>query len=714
MASIQWYVPRDGLRRTGVLPACGLQKTNTVGNKSMNGRKLEQLRSGAFIALGVFLGRGAQADTILDFDIQPAGQGQNANMIQSLGDRAAASSDGVTVVGFGTPNIDLTWQGTGGQWQYYADSVWSAAQLDSSSVGDQHELVFAPSNPSAAAVIKSVNFHPYYLDNERFTYEVSVLAGASIVSGPTRVSFISESAKVPVSINYTGSIGQTLTLRLSRVASTLESGEVEGDPADIAVDDITFAQLPETELAVGPQVSATIPANNQVAVAPDGFYQASITNLSTAVVGSSIQLRLNGSPVSPAPTITPAGEVTTVSYRAPSLLLPPGSTNRYTLTYTDTGAPARSYTNQVQFIVANYVNILLPEPIVFEDFDHTPEGSLPAGWAAANLDGLRDPASEPNLTITNVDSAAYTNWTVVDVERFTGEFDVYSRYFNGNPPPFDWTTDYQRVLATNPSNVVNGVFQRKLATGRMAFANSGYRNDALGQVLYLFSPDFDLTGKADVYLSFHSLWEQNQDSIAAVEYSIDQGASWLPIVYMLHGPDVATNLDGTIDALTTFSASWSDVAHYVDPVTGNTEGGFYGAFIGVDSNRWATLAPHISPRVDDNTTESKRVELFRLPHADNQPKVRLRFAHAGTDSWYFGVDDVGLYSLTKPPFRISSIVRSGPNVIISWDGAAGTRLQKATSLTAPSWQDVPGSDGASSVNEAVSGDRAYYRLVRSN
>jgi hypothetical protein len=31
--------------------------------------------------------------------------------------------------------------------------------------------------------------------------------------------------------------------------------------------------------------------------------------------------------------------------------------------------------------------------------------------------------------------------------------------------------------------------------------------------------------------------------------------------------------------------------------------------------------------------------------------VRLRFAHAGTDSWYFGLDNVGLYSLTEfsPP-----------------------------------------------------------------
>lgn len=267
------------------------------------------------------------------------------------------------------------------------------------------------------------------------------------------------------------------------------------------------------------------------------------------------------------------------------------------------------------------------------------------------------------------------------------------------------------MLSVNPSNVVNGTFLRNLTTGRLAFGNSGYRNDALGQIVYMFSPDFDLTGKTNVYLSFHSLWEQNQDSIASVEYSINMGATWLPIAYMLNsGSDVATNLDGSIDALTTFTNLWGDIARYIESGSGNTNGGYYGAFIGVASNQWSTLAPYISRRVDDNPVESKRVEIFRLPQADNQPKMRLRFAHAGADSWYFGVDDVGLYSL--PPLKINSIVRSGPNVVISWNGAAGTKLQKTTSVISPNWQDVPGTNGASSATELASGIQAYYRLVR--
>ena len=657
-------------------------------------KRIRNLRPIALAALGVFLGRGAQADTILDFDIRPAGQGQNANLIQTFGDSAAASSDGVTVVGFGTPNIDLTWQGTGGQWQYYADSVWSAAQLDSSNVGDRHELVFTPNSLQAAVVIKSFNFHPYYLDTERFTYDVSVLVDTTVVSGPTNITFLSESAKVPVSINYTGSIGQTLTLRLARVASTLGAGEVEGDPADIAVDDITFAQSPETEFSVGPRVIAVTPANSQIGVAPDYFYRASITNLTTAVVTNTIQLKFNGSPVSPAPTISQADGLTTVGYQS-SALLPSGSTNRYTLTFNDDGVPAKSYTNEVQYVVAAYVDIQLPSPIVFEDFNSTAEGSLPTGWTAINLDTLRDPTSEPGITMTNLDSAAYTNWTVVEASRFTGSFDTYSQLYNGLTQPAGEATDYQRVLSVNPSNVVNGVFLRNLATGRLAFGNSGYRNDALGQVLYMFSPDFNLTGQTNVYLSFHSLWEQNQDSIAAVEYSIDMGTTWLPILYMLDGPDVATNLDGSIDALTTFTNLHSDAAYYVDPGSGLNNGGYYGAFIGVASNQWSTLAPYISRRVDDNPVESKRVEIFRLPQADNQSKVRLRFAHAGADSWYFGADDVGLYSL--PPLKINSIVRSGPDVVIEWAyGTPPFQVQFKSNLTG-TWSNL----GSSTLNRTA-------------
>lgn len=672
-------------------------------------------RAVALVATGVFLGRGAQADTTLDFDVLPPGVNNNSVVAQTFGDEAGLSSEGITVTGFGTPNIGLTWQGTGGTWQHYTESgggaVWTAVQLDNSDVGDRHELIFTPNHPSAAVVIKSFNLHGYYISTERFTYDVSILAGTTVVSGPTNITFLSDATKDhPVSLSYTGMVGQALTLRLDRVASALQAGEVEGDRGDIAVDDIVFAQLPETEFAIGPEVLSVFPANLATGIAPDYDYRAVITNRSTAIVTNSIQLRFNGTPLTP--TITESDGLTTVSYAAAGLL-PAGSSNRYTLTYADNSLPTpKNYTNEVSYVVAMYQNRQLPAPIVFQNFDATPEGEMPAGWTLSNRDTVRDPFSEPNINFANLDSDAYTNWAVVDVSRFTGTFDVYSMSYNGNPPPVGWTEDYRRVLAVSPSNVVNGVFLRDLATGRMVFGNSGYRSDHLGQILFLHSPDFNLSGQSNIHLAFHSLWEQNQDSIGAVEYSVDSGATWLPALYMLEVADVFTNLDGTIDSLKTFTnevvGGFQGIAQWVEG--GVTNGGYYGAFIGVASNLWGTLAPYISARAEENTVDSKRVEVIRLPLADNQTTVRLRFATAGSDSWYWGVDNIGLYSIAS--LRITSIVPSGGNVVITWPAEASTRLQQSTSLSLANWQDVAGTVGAGSVSLPATNAAAFFRLYK--
>src|SRR5882724_6468172 len=273
-------------------------------------------------------------------------------------------------------------------------------------------------------------------------------------------------------------------------------------------------------------------------------------------------------------------------------------------------------------------SISLPLPIYLENFDAVPEGGLPAGWSRTNYSTL----PENNFDLTDLDSASYAGWLVVDRSRFTSNFLAYSIHT---------PTDYSRVLSFNPANVVNGQTVTNLASGKFVFCTSGWREG--NQVQYLWSPDFNLAGKTNIYVSYHSLWEQNQDNMGAVEYSIDGGNHWLPVIYMLDGPDVITATNG-IDAIKTFTNRYSDVATYVDPGTGTTKGGFYGAFIAAPISQ--ALAPYISARVNDDPVESKRVEYFRMPAADNQPAVRFRFAHAGTDSWYFGIDDFGLYSIT--------------------------------------------------------------------
>jgi len=326
-------------------------------------KKLRNVRPLALVAMGVFLGRGAQADTTLDFESVASActppQLNNPNNppgITDFGNFAAASSGGVTVSGgFGTPNIKLGWSGTPSpdtRWEYYNDggSVWSGVQLQGSSVGSTEKLSFTPNNPAARVVIKSFNLHGYYISSERFTYTVSVVSAGTVVSGPIPFTFLSDATKNHnVAINYTGAPGQTLKLRIARVASTLSGAEVEGDPFDIAVDDIVFAQTPATTFPAGPQVVSVTPADDTTGFAATASppYAATIADGVNTLVTGSIQLRLDGNLVSPPPTVTPlGGGQTTVSYPGATGLLASGS-HIYKLTYTDN--LGGFYTNEVEF-----------------------------------------------------------------------------------------------------------------------------------------------------------------------------------------------------------------------------------------------------------------------------------------------------------------------------------------------------------------------------
>ena len=198
-------------------------------------------------AVGVFLGRGAQADTVLDFNSFPPGQGNNSPIIAGFGSNAGASSPGVSVFGLGTPNIALAFQGSGAgsgtsvtRWDYYIDAVWSAGQLNGSRAGEFHSLVFTPSL-SAAVSIGSFNFHPYYASAETFDYHWSVLDGANVLASGSSSFGSDGTANHPVTINFTGNLGEALTLRWDRVGGT-------GDGQNIAVDDIRFAQVPEPSI----------------------------------------------------------------------------------------------------------------------------------------------------------------------------------------------------------------------------------------------------------------------------------------------------------------------------------------------------------------------------------------------------------------------------------------------------------------------------------
>ena len=387
----------------------------------------------------------------------------------------------------------------------------------------------------------------------------------------------------------------------------------------------------------GAGVVSTSPISEATKVTPNAPYRAELTN---GVALASIRLSLNGKAV--AAIVTGTAQQASVSFTN-AVLLAPASSNVYVLFFSDTGVPAKTFNVTNAFQVANYRNIELPAPLVFENFDSIPEGQLPTGWTRKSYVEI----NTPEIDFGNLDSAAFAEWTAVDASRFNGRFLTYS-----NPDTSEGeANDYLRVNVPNAANVVNGqVLDGPLAKGRFIFSTSGYRRGR-SQVMHIETPDYNLSGRTNVQVAFKSLWEQNQDSIAAVEYSINGGAQWLPLVYLIDEVDLVKAENGSVDAEATLNKEHSDVASYTDD-SGNTIGGSYGAFISAPIT--AGLAPFLQGRVNDDRVESKRYELFRVSSADNQSKVRFRFIHAGTDSWYWGIDDFGLYAAGAPSTNTTS------------------------------------------------------------
>lgn len=444
----------------------------------------------------------------------------------------------------------------------------------------------------------------------------------------------------------------------------------------------------------GPRLLSTSPSDGSTNNLPDAPYAASITDGTTAgVLAGSVSLSLDGTAV-PAAINTVEG-LTTIAFTN-ATALSSGSTHIYVLAYADTATPSVQYRVTNSFNVRTYRNIALPTPIAFESFDTTAEGEIPAGWTRVSY----TEAQNSELDLGNLDSASYAQWTTVEASRFQGTLIGYS---NAEAP----TSDYQRVNRPNPSVVVDGrTVRTPLGTGRFVFSTSGYRN-GLSQVTYLYTPEYDLTGRTNIHVAYKSLWEQNQDSIAAVEYSVDGGNNWLPVAYYLHTADIVRNEEGAIDAEATFNTESSDIARYIDDL-GVEAGGTYGAFIAAPIS--SALAPFIEGRIDDDSVDSKRYELYPLPAAAGQSRVKLRFAHAGTDSWYWGIDDLGIYSIatapqTPPPITFERVENG---LRLSWQTGTQFALEYAPTLNGP-WNPVVSVSG-NPVTVAIDSDARYFRL----
>jgi hypothetical protein len=456
-----------------------------------------------------------------------------------------------------------------------------------------------------------------------------------------------------------------------------------------------FGQL-GTNLFNVPDVTAPLlvsftPANGAVGVVPNIAVTAIIQDQSTQVDTNSVQLFVDG--VLAAHTLTKVGATNTITYTLPYLFAP-SSMHTNKLVFADNTAIPTRTTNVHAYTISAWTNIYLGTPIVVEDFDelNAPTNQpavYPTGWVAQNCTDPAGGAGSWNLFDPTSD--AYLNWQIVPIEVVANNFGYDGRIYNVAAPV-----------------VADGVPWAVLGKKNIVFGASDQRSGS--QVDYLFTCDYNLTGKTNVWLCFNSMYTQEKYQLGAIEYSIDQGTTWLPIVYMLDPATIVTNEAG-IDAQATMS-TYDDHIPYCQA---SGYGSMYGRFIGVAEAQWGNLGPYISARNQDDHFASHRVEQYRIAQADGQANVRFRFAMIGANYWDWGFDNFGLYTrTTAPDLQITSVNQSGPSLTINWNGSGAnfSGLQKATSLNPASWSNIPGTIGQTTFTETIAGTTAFYRAVK--
>lgn len=74
---------------------------------------------------------------------------------------------------------------------------------------------------------------------------------------------------------------------------------------------------------------------------------------------------------------------------------------------------------------------------------------------------------------------------------------------------------------------------------------------------------------------------------------------------------------------------------------------------------------------------------------------------------------LNVYEVRQTPWlRLDAPVISGETMTLSWPAVEGVRLQKSFGLSAPSWQEVPGSEITNTMTLPMSENMGLYRLVK--
>ena len=340
----------------------------------------------------------------------------------------------------------------------------------------------------------------------------------------------------------------------------------------------------------------------------------------------------------------------------------------------------------------------------------------PTNWFVWDWD---EPGDGTPFDDTDPGGPAYANFLCVDLNTFSGiEGDTL------NIAPFE--TINGMPLAQLVANTAGNILIAE-SDNRAGDTTSSGPGENPGQTQFAISKRFDLTGVTNPVIAWASIQKQNQDNINSMEYSVDGGVTWAPIIYYLDGhefgsdaADIQVNPDNTVNVINTLFhdtnpgeiPTWTDSSGHVN----NT----YASAIGAPVSQ--ALAPFFAPRVNDDKFDGKRIEVVRIPLAANKSDVRLRLGQIGSCSWYFGVSQLAFFDVPPSGAMVPtglppaagpslSITTSSGSVNISWTGTA--TLQKATVLTGQEsdWSAVTPAPTGNSYVTVIGTGNLFFRLV---
>lgn len=400
----------------------------------------------------------------------------------------------------------------------------------------------------------------------------------------------------------------------------------------------------------------------------------------TALDDNSIVLKVDG--VTVTPTKTRAGSTVTLTY-TPTGLQFPSDRHSAELSFSNVGG---TYSTTGHWSFYGLQNIVLPAPVITENFDSYTEGTAPTGWTAWNFTDCSGAYCQtPGNDVNDLNSDTYKGWVVVSRTVLEGL--------------------KTRIFQVAPGQTKNGVpvTLDDLSTGNVIYVESDVRDG--NQADFITSGAYNLSAVANPAISLSSLYEQNQDNTATLEYSVDGGNTWLPVFIYIDqadgGGDIKFNPDGTVDAVATLTTPQDDTAVWID--NGVPKGGIYGDALGEAVT--PALGRFIFPRINDDQNSDKRLEIYRLPAASHKSDVRLRFGYIGTASWYWAVDNIQFYDVAPAPTPVLTVVPGAGTATLSWTG-------NGTLLSAPT-VNGPWSVAASQANPqtvSTSGSSTFWRI----